>query len=80
MEIEYASLFTSHFSIYMINSYAIKLMTKVKREKSFAVYWISWKKFTSFASTEWKVQKKAIAELNIHQENFCNLSKICENR
>ena len=27
-----------------------------------------------FASTVWKVQIKAIAELNIHQENFRDLS------
>ena len=52
-------------------------MTKVKREKSFAVYCSSNCRvtFTVFASTVWnlKVQKKAIAELD---ENFHDSLKI----
>ena len=32
-----------------------------------------------FTSTVWKMLKKAIAELNIHRQNFCNSSKICQN-
>ena len=34
----------------------------------------------AFASSVWTVLKKAIAEVNICQENFHNSSKICKNR
>ena len=34
------------------------------------------KAFAVFTSTVWKLLKKAIAELNIRQENFQDLSKI----
>ena len=59
-------------------------MTKVKREKRFTVHQISskckyGKHFAVFASTVWKVLKKAITELTSHQENFCDSLKICEN-
>ena len=32
-----------------------------------------------FTSSVWKVLKKAIAQLNICREKFCNSSIICEN-
>ena len=37
------------------------------------------KTFAVSTSTVWKVLKKAIVQLNIHQENFCGLLKIPEN-
>ena len=58
-------------------------MTKVKREKSFTVHWISSKRigktFLVFALSVWKVLKKAIAQLNLFQENFCASSKFHKN-
>ena len=71
--------YSPYFDICMINSYVCcKINDKLSERKvlRFTGFHEMRETFMSFASTVWKVQKKAIAKLNIRQENFCNLSKI----